>query len=1033
MREERQAPRRGRPTGRQVGRAAGRLALRHPRATLAIALVAIAALGVAGIGVEDKLRPTSLAVPGTESARGEALLKEHFGDSAPFAILLRGPAAALDRQGPGLIGALRRDPTLTTISPWDRGSVARLRPAPRKALVLVDFHVSADEAVRDTVPRLNATLEKRIDPPVEATQTGFATLSRAIQRESVRSTERAELIALPFLLAVLLFVFRSPVAAAIPLVFGALTVTASRGVLALAASTLPIDGFALTVCSMMGLALGVDYALLMVSRFREELAAGAQPLEAAATIRRTAGRTIAFAGSTLLIAMLVTLAVMPGTLLVSLAGAAIVVTLISVTVAALLAPPLLLLLGPNVDRWRLGGDRDGRRLMAAVNTALARPRLAAALIGGALLLLAAPALATKTGPPSAAQLPASNEARRDAELIEREIGAGWDAPFELVAATDRGTIADPGRLAALNRAQRRIAADPGVQAVIGPEQLSRRVEPLRRAGEELLAGRGPASPARLGRLGRGLGRAAGGVGQIRSGIEQASLGAGLLATGSGRAGEGAEKIAAAIDRAAQGAGRASDALGRLEQGSGRLAEAQHRTALGSQSLRFELEELEGVLGGDGLAYARKLRERLQAASAEDPAFAGDAEGAEQLVEVLSIARNEAKRLGNLADRLHSGQERIAEGGEKLHHGAARLAGAAAPLSGGLERLGGGADRLRGGLVRLTGGAGSLQRHLASGFDASEPLQSGLHRSGVRILTSASRLSRQVADLRRSSPGIFDSGHFLLSALAGAPRMQRDRAGEVIDIGRSGQAAKLLVIPRSTFDTPASAALYRRLSRQGASLGGAPGLEAAVSGGPAQLADYEGAISERIPLVVAAISLVTFLALVVLLRAVLLAAIAVALNLLTVAVAFGVLRLLFEVPAGWPLGGHSYVDAIGAAGIFGIVFGLSIDYAVFLLARMREAREAGAPNEEAIAFGLRRTARVITGAAAIMIAVFACFAAAPIATVSQLGVGLTVAVALDATVVRIVLLPALMLWIGERVWWLPAPLERLLPKLGLHPA
>ena len=136
--------------------------------------------------------------------------------------------------------------------------------------------------------------------------------------------------------------------------------------------------------------------------------------------------------------------------------------------------------------------------------------------------------------------------------------------------------------------------------------------------------------------------------------------------------------------------------------------------------------------------------------------------------------------------------------------------------------------------------------------------------------------------------------------------------------------------------------------------------------------------------IAVITLATFLILVIVLRALLLAAIAVVLNLVTVAVAFGVLTLLFDVPEGWPLGGHTYVDAIGAAGIFGIVFGLSIDYAVFLLMRMREHYENGAPNEEAIVFGLERTARVITGAAAIMTAVFVAFAGAPIATVSQLG-------------------------------------------------
>jgi RND superfamily putative drug exporter len=186
-------------------------------------------------------------------------------------------------------------------------------------------------------------------------------------------------------------------------------------------------------------------------------------------------------------------------------------------------------------------------------------------------------------------------------------------------------------------------------------------------------------------------------------------------------------------------------------------------------------------------------------------------------------------------------------------------------------------------------------------------------------------------------------------------------------------------------------------------------------------------------VIGAIVLITFVMLVAILRAPLLAALAVLLNLASVAAAVGVVSLICYVPAGYPLGGHSYIDTVGAAGIFGVTFGLSIDYAVFLLARMRERRDAGGDNAAAISFGLDKTAGVITGAAAIMAAVFVSFAAAPIATVSQLGVGLTVAILLDATVVRIVLLPALMLLLGDRVWHVPTALERLLPGFDVHGA
>jgi RND superfamily putative drug exporter len=995
--------------------------------------VAIAVLGVAGIGVGDELRPTSLRVPGTESARAEALLREHFGDSAPFVILLRGPAAALDRQGPRLVRALRRETGASTLSPWDRGSLARLRPSPRKALILADFHSSAEDAVRETVPLVERTLDETISPPVQATQTGFATLSRAIQDESVRSTEIAELVALPFLLLVLLFVFRSPVAAAIPLALGAAAVLSTRGCLAIAAPHLAIDGFSLTVAAMMGLALGVDYALLMVSRFREELAAGAEPLQAALRTRRTAGRTTAFAGSTLFLAMVAILWIMPGSLFLSLAGTAILVTLISVLIATVVAPPLLYLLGPNVNRWQLGGNNDGKRLMAAVGAALARPRLAAGVIGAALLLLALPVLALKTGPPSAEQLPTSNDARQDTEEIDAAIGAGWDAPFILVAASERGPVANRTRLADLRRAQRQIARDPGVQAVIGPGQIERRVAPLQEGGNELLAGRGEASPRKLARLGRRLDAAARGVGRFRGGLTEAAAGAGLIAGGSGRAGEGAARLSTGLQRATSGATRFTDALGQLEDGSGRLAEGQRNAALGGRSLRDEITGLLPVIRRGGLDRARRLRADLRAAAATDPSLTGAAREAERLVEALALARNQAKHARRAATRLHRGQVQLAKGGVKLHGGADRLATAAEPVPSGLERLTAGATALAGGLERLTSGADTLSRNLAEGYTASRPLQSGLDRAAVRVSASASRFGDQLGDLRRASPRIFDSGYFVLSALDGAPPEERRRAGQVIDLEHGGQAAQLLVIPHYTFNTPGSEALNERLKEDANALAATSGLRTGVTGGAAQLTDYSDTVSARVPWVVVAITLATFLVLVLVLRAVPLAALAVALNLLTVAVAFGVLTLLFDVPAGWPLGGHTYVDAIGAAGIFGIIFGLSIDYAVFLLTRMRESYEAGASNREAIAFGLERTARVITGAAAIMLAVFVTFAAAPIATISQLGTGLAVAVVLDATVVRIVLLPALMLLIGERVWWLPRTLARVLPKIGLHPA
>jgi putative drug exporter of the RND superfamily len=1005
-------------------------ALRKPRALLAIAVLAIAVLAVLGRGVEDNLRPTSLSVPGTESGRAGELVHRYFGDTAPFAILLQGPPGELDRQGPALIRKLRTDPDVSTLSPWDKGSVDNLRPSPRKALILVDFHVSAAQAVKETVPYLDRTLDEQIKAPVTAAESGFASLSRALIDEAVHSTDMAELIAIPFLLLVLLLVFRSPVAAAIPLAFGAVAVTASRGVLAIAAHWIAIDGFALTVCSMMGLALGVDYALLMVSRFREELDAGTEPLEAARMTRRTAGRTTAFAGSTLFLAMLVTLFVMPGTLLLSMAGTAIVVTGISVLVAALVGPALLVVTGHNVNRWRIGGNGGGEGVMTLVRGALSRPLVAAILIGILVMLLAAPVLALKTGPPSAQQLPTSNQARQEAELIADSIGPGWEAPFVVVAVSNNGPITNPHNLAALTRWQHRIAADPGVQAVIGPAQIRKQVKPLQKTGNDLLAGRGEADPEQLTELGDKLGTAAKGVRQLRSGISKASYGAGLLANGTGQAGEGAEQLEGGIAKLASGASKAAGAIGKLAEGSGKLAEGQRTAEVGAFSVEGASEDLLDSVKGTGLERARTLRTELKQLAATDPGLTPQVHESERLVEALAIARNEAQRLNGQATRLHDGQEKLVDGTTKLHKGAEQLAGATSQLPGALGKLEGGASRLVNGLGQLRGGADTLEERLAEGFHRSHPLQTQLHKGHVEVSVSARKVNDKVDRLRHNSPGIFNSGYFVLSSLAGAKAKERKRVSGIVDLDQ-GQAAQMIVIPRYTFNTDGSTALNERLKKDAVGLSAATGDTTGVTGAAAELIDYTEVISERIPIMIAVITIATFLILVVILRALLLAAIAVALNLVTVAVAFGVLTLLFDVPEGWPLGGHTYVDAIGAAGIFGIIFGLSIDYAVFLLMRMREHYENNASNKEAIVFGLDKTARVITGAAAIMMAVFVAFAGADIATVSQLGTGLTVAVLLDATVVRIVLLPALMLLLGDRVWWLPRPLAKILPEIDLH--
>jgi RND superfamily putative drug exporter len=1081
--------------------------LRHPKGVLVGFAVVVLVLAILGFQVQDKLTPTSLDISNTPASDANEMLRKNFGDTALFAILLQGPADEIDKQGPELVRALRADnPAVTTLSPWDRGSVDQLRPSPDKALVIADFHTPIATAVKESVDELEVILERQIKSPVKATQSGFPTLSKALQDESISASERAELIALPILLIVLLLVFRSPIAAAIPLTFGAITVFISSGVLTVVTRWVGVDAFALTVCTMMGLALGVDYALLMVSRFREELAGGADPKEAAIRTRHTAGRTTVFAGSTLIAAMLVALFIVPGALLASLAATVILVVILSVSVATIAGPAVLALLGHNVNRWRIGRPQtyqdESKGLMVIVGAALKRPVLVCLVVGTVVLALAAPTIGLKTGPPSAQQLSHDNQARKDAELINRTIAPGFDAPFVVVAEAEKGPITTPERLDALRQWQDKVAKIPGVQVVIGPEQVSKSVAPLREAGNGLLVEKG-GPVGNLEQLGRNLKRAAKGVARLRAGISEATQGAGLLVEGSDTTQEGALRLASGLATATAGSEEAVGALDQFAAGAKKLQKGADAITKGAGEAQEGAEFIDKTMGdlstnirNNGLRRSRKLQKKLtktahgeldalkqpatatntqlqaaiqqlqtmtvgktdpnfnaaldavrQASASSSQVFAGldklqvglikDSEEAREVsfwfVTAIKEIETNAKRVGELAEglgELKEGGERLSEGSGELAEGAETLATESRKLEEGLGRLGAGAARLASGISELGEGATSLQVGLGDAFTESHPLETGLRRGAVRVTVNANEARGQTDQLRHQSPGIFDSGYFVLSALDGANERLRRQSTQAVDLDKGGQAATVTIFSRYTFNTPGSIALNKTLENEAQDLEDETGLATGVAGGAAQLNEYSKVTRERIPIIVAAITVVTFLILVLILRAIPLAAIAVGLNLATVGVAFGVLTLLFNVPENWPLGGHTYVDAVGATMIFGIVFGLSIDYAVFLLVRMRERYEEDGDNAAAIEFGLEKTARVITGAAVIMMAVFIAFAGAPIANVSQLGIGLTIAVLLDATVVRIVFLPALMLLLGDRVWWYPRFLDRITPRLNV---
>jgi len=226
-------------------------------------------------------------------------------------------------------------------------------------------------------------------------------------------------------------------------------------------------------------------------------------------------------------------------------------------------------------------------------------------------------------------------------------------------------------------------------------------------------------------------------------------------------------------------------------------------------------------------------------------------------------------------------------------------------------------------------------------------------------------------------------------------------------------------------------MARRLRRETAITARQMDATTAVVGGPAVLLnDFDTNTTARFPYLVIALVLITFVVLLVLFRSPVLAFCAVILNLVTVGAAVGVLVICFQGDTPL-LGGPGYLDAIALSGLFAIIFGLAIDYEVFLITRLLEGRERTGTTEGAIHYGLEKTGTIITGAAFIMAAVFLSFAASPVSNIRQFGVGLTVAVLLDATIVRLILFPAMIRLFGERTWHVPRWLDRILPRIASH--
>jgi len=258
----------------------------------------------------------------------------------------------------------------------------------------------------------------------------------------------------------------------------------------------------------------------------------------------------------------------------------------------------------------------------------------------------------------------------------------------------------------------------------------------------------------------------------------------------------------------------------------------------------------------------------------------------------------------------------------------------------------------------------------------------------------------------------------------------------VDVNASHTVARVAIpLEGNGVDATSNAALATlRNDYLPATIGKVPGAVYAVSGGTAASHDFNQAMKHSAPIVFGFVLGFAFLLLLVSFRSVVIALKAIVLNLLSVGAAYGVLVAVFQY--GW---GESLLNFKSNGGIaawlpifmFVILFGLSMDYHVFILSRVRESYDRGMKTEDAVVHGIKTTAGVVTSAAVVMVGAFAIFATLPIIDMKEMGIGLAAAVLIDATIVRAVLLPATMKLLGDWNWYLPRWLEWL-PRLEHEP-
>ena len=973
----------------------------------------------------------NLNLPGTDSQAATDLVAERFppqqNGSSPVVFRVQTgkvtdskPKQAIEASHKAIV-ALPHVSSAT--DPFSQKGSAQISKDKRTAFIPVLLDVGGDELTEEIAQAVFDAAE-----PGEAAGMEVAVGGPIGTELSEPATESSEVVGIVAAMIILAFTFGTLVAMGLPIVSAVVGLLAGLSVIGLLGHAVTVPTIAPTLATMIGLGVGIDYALFLVSRHRAQRREGMAVEESIATAVGTSGTAIVFAGTTVVIA-LVTLVVAGVPLVTSLGYASAFAVATAVIAAITLLPAVLAILGTRIESLRLPAflrprpkapDRGFWGWWARLVTG--HPWLSVAAAVAILVPLIVPFLSLDLGQEDIGATPKSTTERQAYDLMASGYGVGYNGPL-LVA----GTVAPPATASSDFESKKKQAQDLQKQLEQEQKQGQSEQQSLQQQADELTQ-----QQNKLEQQQKALEQQQGTLEQ-----EQASL----------------EREAKAL----------SEEEVELQATRDRLQEKQaslttQLNAAGAEAKQLSREGAKVAKEGSTvvrrLARTRAEERTVEARLRRDPPAP---ERARLEAQLRTLERRE-DRLQRELDRVIQQEQALRTQSQALLATTQELREEEADLVSQAEKLG--ADA-----VALAKQAESVVKQKQALVEQAADLQvqaSDLQVQAANLQTQGANLQTQKAELQgqqQQAQSQQQQAEQLQTELtneltkAGGdergtdPRLVKLQNGLTATLGvlvvsppqidKAGNAVIFTVIPTTAPAATETADLVETLRTYTIPQATA-GTEivAHVGGQTASYVDLASAISSRLLLVIFVVIGLSFIVLLTAFRSVAVAAQAAVANALSVSAAFGVLTMVFQW--GWGLSLIGIDTASGTDPIasyvplmmFAVLFGLSMDYQVFLVSQIEHHRAAGESGRQAVAGGLAAGARVIVAAALIMMFVFGSFVLNGDPTVKQFGVGLSVGVALAAMTV-LLLAPALLVLVGAGSWWIPAWLERTLPHIDIE--